>query len=165
MIKAKKICGVFTPYPTWCAESGMKNKGIYGENAVASLLGDSTYKGWSTSRFNERGARDVKAFGRKVEVKCNRGAFQLYREGNESKSSYLDRYFSTASASMYAFGIMHGAKNLNGHFTVYVLNKLQARDYVENSEHWSFEQRPGGEVLRWKSGFVDDISTLDKYLA
>ena len=163
MFKARVITGSFKPYEQWKAESGMKNKGIYGENATAAILGDETYTGWSTSKFDEKKARDVYAFRRKVEVKSNRGAFQLFRLPGESKAEYMARYMAKASASVYCFTVMHGAKNLNGKMTLVLLDKVQAIDYILKSRHWDFEKRPGGEVLRWKCGFVDDLSLLESY--
>lgn len=164
MFKARKIVGTFIPYAKWAEESGLKNKGIYGENGSAAILGDTTYNGLSTSKFDEKKARDVYAFRRKVEVKSNRGAFQMFRLPGESKAEYMARYMAKASASVYCFTVMHGAKNLNGKMTLVLLDKVQAVDYVLKSRHWDFEKRPGGEVLRWKCGFVEDLDLLESYL-
>lgn len=164
MFKNRFISGKFKTHAVWCAETGMKNKGIYGENATAAILHDETYEGWSTSKFDEKTARDVKAFGRKIEVKANRGAFQMFRLPGESKADYMARYLAKASATVYCFTVMRGAKNLNGKMDLFLLDKKDAADYVINSKHWDFEKRPGGEVLRWKCGFVDDISLLMGYI-
>ena len=76
----------------------------------------------------------------------------------------MARYMARASASVYCFTVMHGAKNLNGKMTLILLDKVQAVDYVLKSRHWDFEKRPGGEVLRWKCGFVEDLDLLESYL-
>lgn len=164
MFKNRVIHGQYKSHAVWSAESGLKNKGIYGENAAAAILGDSTYTGWSTSKFDEKTARDIKAFGRKTEVKANRGAFQMFRLPGESKAEYMKRYLSKASATVYCFTVMRGAKNLNGKMDLFLLDKKDAADYVIRSNHWDFEKRPNGEVLRWKSGFVEDESLLMSYI-
>lgn len=164
MFKNRFISGQYKTHAVWSAESGLKNKGIYCENGSAFLLGDTTYTGLSTSKFDEKAARDVKAFGRKIEVKGNRGAFQMFRLPGESKAEYMARYLSKASATVYCFTVMRGAKNLNGKMDLFLLDKKDAAEYVINSRHWDFEKRPGGEVLRWKCGFVEDEDLLMSFI-